>query len=81
MNNPLPKLADNIELKSTEDLIPYSKNARTHCENQVAQIASSIIEFGFTNPILIDGDKGIIADKNCSISSDHLSSKSRRLFS
>jgi DNA modification methylase len=60
-NNFLPKLADNIELKSVEELIPYSKNARTHSESQVAQIAASITEFGFTNPILIDGSKGIIA--------------------
>ncbi|MFT6220493.1 MAG: DNA modification methylase [Rickettsiales bacterium] len=57
----LPKMADHIEMKSVEELIPYSKNARTHSENQVAQIANSIIEFGFTNPVLIDGDKGIIA--------------------
>ena len=57
----LPKLADNIELKSTEELIPYAKNARTHSENQVNQIAASITEFGFTNPILVDGAKGIIA--------------------
>ena len=57
----LPKMADHIEMKSVEELIPYSKNARTHSESQIAQIANSIIEFGFTNPVLIDGDKGIIA--------------------
>ena len=57
----LPKMADHIEMRSVEELIPYSKNARTHSENQVAQIANSIIEFGFTNPVLIDGAKGIIA--------------------
>jgi len=60
-DNFLPKMADHIELKSVKELIPYSKNARTHSENQVAQIANSIIEFGFTNPILIDSNKGIIA--------------------
>jgi len=60
-DNFIPKLAENIELKSVEELIPYAKNARTHSEAQVAQIANSIIEFGFTNPILIDGAKGIIA--------------------
>ena len=59
--NFLPKLADNIELRSTKELIPYAKNARTHSENQVNQIAASITEFGFTNPILVDGAKGIIA--------------------
>ena len=59
--NFLPKLADNIELKSVEELIPYAKNARTHSDVQVNQIAASITEFGFTNPILVDGAKGIIA--------------------
>jgi len=44
-----------------QDLIPYAKNSRTHDDAQIAQIAASIKEFGWTNPILIDGDKGIIA--------------------
>jgi len=44
-----------------EDLIPYVNNARTHSDEQVAQIAASIREFGWTNPILIDGKNGIIA--------------------
>ncbi len=56
-----PKMADHIELKKVDELIPYNKNARLHSEAQVAQIAASIIEFGFTNPVLIDGEKGIIA--------------------
>ncbi len=43
------------------DLVPYARNARTHSEAQVAQIAASIREFGFTNPILVDGDRGVIA--------------------
>lgn len=43
------------------DLIPYVNNSRTHTENQINQIASSIKEFGFTNPVLIDGENGIIA--------------------
>jgi DNA modification methylase len=42
-------------------LIPYARNSRTHSEAQVAQIAASIKEFGWTNPILIDGDNGVIA--------------------
>lgn len=42
-------------------MIPYARNARTHSEAQVAQIAVSIREFGFTNPVLIDGENGIIA--------------------
>ena len=42
-------------------LIPYALNSRTHSDHQVAQIAASIREFGFTNPILIDESNGIIA--------------------
>lgn len=44
-----------------EKLIPYARNARTHSPEQVSQIAASIKEFGFINPVIIDGDKGIIA--------------------
>ncbi len=47
--------------KPTADLIPYARNSRTHSDEQVTQIASSIKEFGFTNPVLIDADGGIIA--------------------
>jgi len=50
-----------IQYKATEDLIPYARNSRTHSADQVAQIAASIREFGWTNPILIDGENGIIA--------------------
>jgi ParB-like chromosome segregation protein Spo0J len=50
-----------IEAKLVSELIPYVKNSRTHSDEQVAQIAASIKEFGWTNPILIDGDNGIIA--------------------
>ena len=50
-----------IETLKTADLIPYARNTRTHSEAQVAQIAGSIREFGFTNPILIDAENGIIA--------------------
>jgi DNA modification methylase len=42
-------------------LVPYARNARTHSETQVAQIAASIREFGWTNPILVDGQCGVIA--------------------
>jgi ParB family transcriptional regulator, chromosome partitioning protein len=45
----------------TNALIPYASNSRTHSQEQVAQIAASIKEFGFTNPILTDGKNGIIA--------------------
>jgi hypothetical protein len=50
-----------IEQLPTADLIPYARNTRTHSPEQVAQIAGSIREFGFTNPVLIDADNGIIA--------------------
>ena len=44
-----------------DDVIPYAANSRTHDDAQVAQIAASIKEFGFNNPVLLDGDKGIVA--------------------
>lgn len=52
-----------LEIKKVgvEKLIPYVRNSRTHSDAQVAQIAASIKEFGWTNPILVDGENGIIA--------------------
>ena len=50
-----------IETLAIDRLIPYARNSRTHSDAQVAQIAASIKEFGFTNPVLIDADGGIIA--------------------
>ena len=50
-----------ITNKKVVDLIPYINNARTHSDEQITQIAASIKEFGFTNPILTDGTNGIIA--------------------
>ena len=50
-----------ITYKNVSDLIPYARNSRTHSDEQVSQIAASIKEFGFTNPILTDGENGIIA--------------------
>ena len=50
-----------IDYLPTTDLLPYAMNSRTHSDDQVAQIAASIKEFGFTNPILIDDAAGIIA--------------------
>ncbi len=50
-----------IDYLPTADLLPYAMNSRTHSDDQVAQIAASIKEFGFTNPILIDDAAGIIA--------------------
>jgi ParB family chromosome partitioning protein len=50
-----------IKIQSIDLLIPYARNSRTHSDTQIAQIASSIKEFGFLNPVIIDGDNGIIA--------------------
>lgn len=50
-----------ITQKKVTELIPYVNNSRTHSDTQVAQIAASIKEFGWTNPILVDGTNGIIA--------------------
>lgn len=50
-----------IEMVGIETLIPYARNAREHSDAQVAQIAASIREFGFTAPVLIDSENGIIA--------------------
>ena len=47
--------------RSPDELIPYANNSRTHSPDQVSQIAASIKEFGFSNPILIDSECGIIA--------------------
>lgn len=58
---PIATMAERIELWPVERLQPYAKNARTHSEDQVDQIAASIREFGFTNPILVDSADGIIA--------------------
>lgn len=54
-------LADKIVMRPLAALIPYASNARTHSDAQIAQIAASIREFGFTNPVLVDGEQGIIA--------------------
>lgn len=80
-----------IEYLLTSDLIPYARNARTHSDSQVAKIASSIREFGFVNPILIDEKSGIIAghgrlmaaqklgmEKVPTIRLEHLSEQQRR---
>jgi DNA modification methylase len=50
-----------VSYRPVEGLIPYARNARTHSDAQVAQIAASIREFGWTNPVLVDGENGIIA--------------------
>ena len=59
MSEPWP--STHIERWPTAKLVPYARNARTHSEEQVAQIAASIVEFGFTNPILAGSDGVIVA--------------------
>src|ERR1700731_1956224 len=54
-------MARRIELWPLDRLVPYSKNARTHSDEQVIQIAASIAQFGFTNPLLVDSKAGILA--------------------
>ena len=56
-----PRLPDAVEHWPLDRLSPYARNARTHDDDQVAQIAASIIEFGWTNPILVDAEGGIVA--------------------
>ena len=59
----MPQIQKHPEIRMTpvDNLIPYARNARTHSDEQVAQIAASIFEFGFNNPILTDGEHGLIA--------------------
>jgi ParB family transcriptional regulator, chromosome partitioning protein len=86
-------MAQKIEQLKTTDLIPYAGNTRTHDEKQVAQVAASIKEFGFTNPILVDGENGIIAGHGRLLAAqklgmesvpciklDHLSDAQRRAY-
>jgi DNA modification methylase len=61
-----------IETLKTSALIPYARNSRTHSDAQIAQIAGSIREFGFTNPILIDAENGIIAGHGRVMAADKL---------
>ena len=85
--------ASEVPTMSVEALIPYARNSRTHSEDQVAQIAASIREFGFTNPVLVDGKGGIIAGhgrvlaaKSLGLASvpvlvlDHLTEAQRRAY-
>jgi DNA modification methylase len=55
------RLPDTVEHWPLDRLIPYARNARTHDDDQIAQIAASIVEFGWTNPILVDAEGGLVA--------------------
>jgi ParB-like chromosome segregation protein Spo0J len=88
-----PATAQRIELWPLDRLRPYERNARTHSPEQVAQIAASIREFGFTNPLLVDGANGILAGHGRLAAAkamgmaevpvivlDHLSAEQRRAY-
>jgi len=64
-----------IEYVEVKKLIPYARNSRTHSDEQVAQICGSIKEFGFTNPVLIDGEGVIIAGHGRTIAAQRLNMK------
>lgn len=53
--------ADKVERRAVASLVPYARNARTHSSDQVDQIAASIREWGWTVPVLVDEDGGLIA--------------------
>ena len=63
-------LPETIVRRRCAALVPYARNARTHSDQQVAQMAASIREFGFTNPVLIDEEDGIIAG-HCRVLAAH----------
>jgi len=67
--------ADKVERRKVSDLVPYARNARTHSDAQVRQIAASIEEWGWTNPILIDDKGGLIAGHGRLLAADKLGIK------
>ena len=88
-----PALARRIEIWPVGRLVPYARNARTHSDAQVAQIAASIAEFGFNAPILVDSNDGIVAGHGRLLAArklglsevpvvvlDHLSDTQRRAY-
>ena len=65
----------NLHYKNISDLTDYINNSRTHSEEQITQIAGSIKEFGFTNPVLIDSENGIIAGHGRVLAANKLNMK------
>ena len=61
MTSPKIVMPSQIVMRATASLIGYARNSRTHDERQIDVLCKSITEYGFTNPILIDGDRGVIA--------------------
>lgn len=66
------QVAKKIVQQRTDSLLPYARNSRTHSEEQVYQIAQSIQEFGFTNPVLVDAAGGIVAGHGRVMAAQHL---------
>ena len=66
-----------IQYRPIETLIPYARNARTHSDEQITQIAASIREFGFNNPILADGHRGVVSGHARGKSAQETLSRSR----
>ena len=64
--------ADKVERWKIERLVPYARNARTHSDEQVAQIAASIREWGWTTPVLVDEEGGIIAGHGRTLAAQRL---------
>jgi DNA modification methylase len=88
-----PSMAKRIAIWPVDKLVPFARNARTHSDEQVAQIAASIAEFGFLNPILVDTNAGILAGHGRLLAArklkltevpvvilDHLSETQKRAF-
>jgi ParB-like chromosome segregation protein Spo0J len=86
-------MAKRIEMWPLDRLVPYERNSRLHSPEQIAQVAASIAEFGFVNPVLVDSNDGIIAGhgrlaaaKELGLSElpvvvlDHLSDRQRRAY-
>jgi ParB-like chromosome segregation protein Spo0J len=72
MTAPTPHLPSAIEHLPTDTLVPYARNSRTHSPEQVAQIAASIREYGFTNPVLIDANNTLIAGHGRVMAAQHI---------
>jgi ParB-like chromosome segregation protein Spo0J len=88
-----PSMAQRMDVWPTSRLVPYERNARTHTPEQIAQIIASIREFGFTAPILVDSEDGILAGHGRLAAAkemglpevpvvvlDHLNEKQRRAY-
>jgi ParB-like chromosome segregation protein Spo0J len=64
--------ADKVQKWPIDKLVPYARNARTHSDEQIGQIAASIKEWGWTTPVLVDEDGGIIAGHGRTLAAQRL---------